>query len=332
MANILNTGSDIMTPVLDLNDPMTAVSAPKSALSKASREFRLPKSSSPTVTRKTGGGNTTKQGVKIPNHRLDNDSDFSTEESSDTEREFPSLKLGSTSFFLKPAPNSSKKARKRSEEQKSDVVLEQTYFGSNSDAYLLNTRTNPSQGSHGDGSPASSTNLKNNKRQNTRNKNKPKVPEGYKAKKKTELCKNWEMNGKWKFGDACAFAHGKQELVSKNHVPSNYKTKMCKQFHEEGYCPYGNRCQFLHLAIQKDMAKFSYSDILKEGLLQYNSRSLILKSDNLEDLMVNSFKTKRLQVFEEFCSENQRKSKKSDNCVNTNTWAKFNNEIVGVEA
>ncbi|TNV80570.1 hypothetical protein FGO68_gene4207 [Halteria grandinella] len=68
----------------------------------------------------------------------------------------------------------------------------------------------------------------------------------FRAKYKTELCKNWELTGACVFEDACSFAHGAHELNSKPHVPKNYKTKLCKRFHEELYCPYGPRCQFRH--------------------------------------------------------------------------------------
>jgi butyrate response factor len=68
----------------------------------------------------------------------------------------------------------------------------------------------------------------------------------YKAKLKTEMCRNWELSGRCKFQDTCSFAHGAHELVKKKHVPPNFKTKACVQFHETGFCPYGNRCQFLH--------------------------------------------------------------------------------------
>lgn len=68
----------------------------------------------------------------------------------------------------------------------------------------------------------------------------------YKAKLKTEMCRNWELTGACYFKDTCSFAHGAHELVKKKHVPPNFKTKACVQFHETGFCPYGNRCQFLH--------------------------------------------------------------------------------------
>lgn len=49
----------------------------------------------------------------------------------------------------------------------------------------------------------------------------------YQMKKKTEMCRNWEISGTCKFKDHCSFAHGKHELVKKVHLPSNYKTKLC---------------------------------------------------------------------------------------------------------
>ena len=121
--------------------------------------------------------------------------------------------------------------------------------------------------------------------------------ESYKQKKKTELCKNWEMSGTCKFGSNCAFAHGKDELVIKNHVPQNYKTKMCKQFHEDGYCPYGHRCQFLHLSTQKDVQKYTYQDILKENLSQFQSKNEALGSISLGSNLFNFVSHKRLDVF-----------------------------------
>lgn len=66
--------------------------------------------------------------------------------------------------------------------------------------------------------------------------------EDFRAKYKTELCKNWELTGYCNFEESCSFAHGIEELHSKPHIPKNYKTKLCKRFHEELYCPYGPRC------------------------------------------------------------------------------------------
>jgi len=70
--------------------------------------------------------------------------------------------------------------------------------------------------------------------------------EDYKRKYKTEMCKNWELKGKCKFGNKCCFAHGRHELKAKVLTHVKYKTKPCKQYHQTGYCPYGQRCQYLH--------------------------------------------------------------------------------------
>ena len=68
----------------------------------------------------------------------------------------------------------------------------------------------------------------------------------FKVKYKTELCKYYEINGFCKYGDCCAYAHGKENLRSKVTNTTAYRTKKCVQFFENGYCPYGNRCQFAH--------------------------------------------------------------------------------------
>jgi hypothetical protein len=64
-------------------------------------------------------------------------------------------------------------------------------------------------------------------------------------KYKTELCKKFEETGKCPYGFKCRFAHGKEELNSKN-TGNNYKKKSCKTFLENGFCPYGSRCSFKH--------------------------------------------------------------------------------------
>ena len=116
---------------------------------------------------------------------------------------------------------------------------------------------------------------------------------------KTELCKNWEQTGTWKFGDGWAFAHGEEEIKSKTHLPSNYKTKFCKQFHEEGYCTYGNRWQFLHLKIQKKIEKFGFEDRLRENLIQFQIKSKQVQSEKKEFEVPNVFGGRRLRIFEE---------------------------------
>ncbi|CAG9333733.1 unnamed protein product [Blepharisma stoltei] len=78
----------------------------------------------------------------------------------------------------------------------------------------------------------------------------------FKAKYKTEMCKNWEI-GCCEFGDQCAFAHGEAELRSKTGIIKKYKTKKCKQFYEQGYCIYGGRCQFRHRDASPETAESS---------------------------------------------------------------------------
>ena len=69
----------------------------------------------------------------------------------------------------------------------------------------------------------------------------------FKLKKKTEICRNWQLN-KCRFGDKCAFAHGSNQLVKKTHVDRKYKVTKCRSFHgAEAHCMYGTRCQFAHM-------------------------------------------------------------------------------------
>ena len=64
-------------------------------------------------------------------------------------------------------------------------------------------------------------------------------------KYKTELCKKFQSTGHCPYGYKCRFAHGKQELITKQQG-KNYKKRPCKSFFEKGYCPYGSRCNFQH--------------------------------------------------------------------------------------
>lgn len=66
-------------------------------------------------------------------------------------------------------------------------------------------------------------------------------------KYKTELCKNFTKFGKCSYKGKCRYAHGEDELVSKNLCNKNYKKARCDKFHNSpGYCPYGTRCQYIH--------------------------------------------------------------------------------------
>ena len=69
--------------------------------------------------------------------------------------------------------------------------------------------------------------------------------EKIKRKKKTELCKNYELYHDCYYGDTCCFAHGIDELRDNILLPS-YKTKMCKSFMENKTCNFGIRCSYQH--------------------------------------------------------------------------------------
>lgn len=68
----------------------------------------------------------------------------------------------------------------------------------------------------------------------------------YVHKFRTEMCKNYELYGKCKYGDECSFAHDRRMMMIKTDVSILYKTKLCKKYSTNGYCPYGMRCQFIH--------------------------------------------------------------------------------------
>jgi hypothetical protein len=69
--------------------------------------------------------------------------------------------------------------------------------------------------------------------------------EKIKRKKKTELCKNYELYKDCYYGDNCSFAHGLDELRDNIILPS-YKTKLCKSFIENKTCNFGIRCSYQH--------------------------------------------------------------------------------------
>ncbi|CAK70745.1 unnamed protein product (macronuclear) [Paramecium tetraurelia] len=109
--------------------------------------------------------------------------------------------------------------------------------------------------------------------------------EEYTKKKKTELCKNFVMTGRCKYGDKCSFAHGQTELQPKTHLHSKYKTKPCKRFFQQGYCPYGIRCQYIHdeLINQNEFDGFLQSSYKELGMKAPIS-SKLLKSDVRNDI------------------------------------------------
>ena len=118
----------------------------------------------------------------------------------------------------------------------------------------------------------------------------------FKIKYKTELCKYYEINGYCKYGDSCAYAHGKENLRSKITNTTAYRTRNCAQFFQNGYCPYGNRCQFAHQITSNIInnpydRKMSYTKILE----------MISKQENIENIKSLILKN-RLPVFKNIVS------------------------------
>ena len=79
------------------------------------------------------------------------------------------------------------------------------------------------------------------------------------TKKKTELCKNWEIYHDCYFKNECSFAHGIDELRTDTPV-SGSKNRLCKSFQEKGYCLFGKRCNYRHVI--KEGRLFTYESIL----------------------------------------------------------------------
>lgn len=63
----------------------------------------------------------------------------------------------------------------------------------------------------------------------------------YQQKFKTEMCKNFQLQGYCRWGSNCSYAHGLDELRAKTHLNTNFRSKICKLFHRQGGCPYGLR-------------------------------------------------------------------------------------------
>jgi hypothetical protein len=100
------------------------------------------------------------------------------------------------------------------------------------------------------------------------------ITQKIRTKKKTELCKNWEIYHDCYFKDECSFAHGMDELRLDNHI-SGSKNKLCKTFQEKGYCIFGKRCNFRHVIKEKRL--FTYQFILE------NNCNKLMKEVNKKD-------------------------------------------------
>jgi hypothetical protein len=147
-------------------------------------------------------------------------------------------------------------------------------------------------------------NTKKNVFKTKNNKNKNKIPfkgeaKDFKIKYKTELCKYYEINGYCKYGDKCAYAHGKENLRSKVTNTTAYRTKKCVQFFEQGYCPYGNRCQFAH-QLKSNIINNPYDRTMSYGKIL----ETISKLENVENIK-KLIEKPRLSVFKEICDNKE---------------------------
>lgn len=88
-------------------------------------------------------------------------------------------------------------------------------------------------------------NLKINHKRYSNQKEKEFFLEKIKRKKKTELCKNYELYHACFYNNDCCFAHGIEELRD-NFIQPSYKTKNCKSYIENKICNFGIRCSYKH--------------------------------------------------------------------------------------
>ena len=121
----------------------------------------------------------------------------------------------------------------------------------------------------------------------------------FKIKYKTELCKYFEINGYCKYGDKCAYAHGKENLRSKVTNTVDYRTKKCSKFFEQGYCPYGNRCQFAH-QLKSNIINNPYD----RGMTYGKILETLSKMENVENIKKLIGKP-RLPVFQKICENKE---------------------------
>ena len=212
-----------------------------------------------------------------------------------------------TSFFEKPNSNKKKLNFKektnfsRRNKINDNKLLEK--INHYLDPYSTSEQKVPRKNSSGDETSCTSKECSPNEKYNKKNvfKNKKnKIPfkgeaKDFKIKYKTELCKYFEINGYCKYGDKCAYAHGKENLRSKVTNTTAYRTKKCVQFFEQGYCPYGNRCQFAH-QLKSNIINNPYD----RGMTYEKTLETISKLENVENIK-KLIEKPRLKIFEEIC-------------------------------
>ena len=104
-------------------------------------------------------------------------------------------------------------------------------------------------------------NLKYFKKKYVTDEEKHYITKKIRSKKKTELCKNWEIYHDCYFKNECSYAHGLDELRTDTPV-SGSKNRLCKSFQEKGFCLFGKRCNYRHVI--KEERLFTYNSIVND--------------------------------------------------------------------
>ena len=188
-------------------------------------------------------------------------------------------------------------SRKESRDSTSDSISYEDYYENDINSININHNNN---------------NYSNNKNKfSLQNKQKSKkqgpfksTATDFKIKYKTELCKYYEINGYCKYGDRCAYAHGKENLRAKVTNSTAYRTRKCSQFFENGYCPYGNRCQFAH-----QLASNIINNPYDRKMTYKKTLETISKLENIENIK-KLIEKPRLSIFKEIY-ENKNSLKSS---------------------
>ena len=136
-------------------------------------------------------------------------------------------------------------------------------------------------------------------------------------KYKTELCKTYSKTKECPYGLKCRFAHGKDELFSKNKG-NNYKKKECKSFSEFGFCTYGSRCSFKHdeRKLQNINLSFYYKKLfIINNFEPLNHRLDIFIKITSQNNKYNKFNSSSTS---EFSSDDDNIINKNNNNINNN--------------
>jgi hypothetical protein len=108
---------------------------------------------------------------------------------------------------------------------------------------------------------------------------------------KTEICRSHYSTGHCDYGDACQFAHGIQQLRTKDY-DIKYKTELCKRYHVLGpnSCKFNNRCKFIHDEVRVKAGECEYwlvcpsENIIKVELVDQRNKQRL---QQLEQLVFN---------------------------------------------